>query len=445
MEHSDTSRRLSRRQLLKQSAVGATAVAALGVQNASAGPAHTSALRASSKFQDRVEILHWSHPLTDDDTTVFNPLIQKFQEAGNNVDVKVELIPWQDRIELKMSAAAAGTSPDTSYLNVDEFTTYVEEGALVELEGYLTEESIADFLPGPRDAMTWNDHVYEIPVLHAFRLSYYNTDVWEKSGLDPAQTPKTWEEVETSLAAIKAAKDAGTHDAWPTSMEGSGTGATPVLRNFNPWFYQAGGELVTAENTSGYDSPAGIEAAVFATHLFQTYCSEADRASTGEDYRDRFGQGRFTYVNNEELGLMKLMSTDYPDLKYGIANTPGNVKQWTHGGVGNFGMWIASEDRDATWAWINYLTNEGNLDYNNGFGYIPPRTSVRDVYALGVDPMYKRALEEQQYAGVDKHPRLWDMWNIISPELSAAFAGSKTPEEAMKKAAELINKDVLSS
>src|SRR5215203_4082961 len=200
-ENPGTSSRLSRRQLLKQSAVGATAVAALGIQNASAAPASTSALRLTPRHQDRVEILHWSHPLTDDDTTVFNPMIQKFQEAGNNVDVKIELVPWDGRIERKMSAAAAGTSPDTSYLNVDEFTTYAVEGALVELEGFIPQESVDDFLPGPKDAMTWDEHIYEIPVLHAFRLSYINTDIWTQSGLDPEATPKTWEEIDTALAA----------------------------------------------------------------------------------------------------------------------------------------------------------------------------------------------------------------------------------------------------
>lgn len=443
MNESKTSR-LSRRQLLKRSAAGATAVAALGIHQSSTA-AHSSALLAAPAVQDRVEILHWSHPLTADDTTVFNPMIQKFQDAGNNVDVKIEIVPWDGRIERKMSAAAAGTSPDTSYLNVDEFTTYAIEGALVELEGYIPQESVDDFLPGPKDAMTWDDHIYEIPVLHAFRLSYINTDVWEKSGLDPAATPKTWDEVETALAAVKTAKEAGTHSAWPTSMEGSGSGPTPVLRNFNPWFYQAGGSLVTEDGKSGYDSEAGIEAATFATHLFQTYCSEADRASKGDDFRERFGQGQFAFVNNEELGLMKLLSTDFPDLPYAIANTPGKVRQWTHGGVGNFGMWTPSKERDATWAWIDFLTKDGNLDYNNGFGYIPPRTSVRDVYVQTADENYKRALQEQEYAGVEKHPRLWDMWDIISPELEAAFAGSKSPDDAMKTAAERINSELLSS
>jgi len=136
MKEPETNRRLSRRQLLKQSAAGATAVAALGIHQSSTA-ANSSALLAAPALQDRVEILHWSHPLTADDTTVFNPLIQKFQDAGNNVDVKIEIVPWDGRIERKMSAAAAGTSPDTSYLNVDEFTTYAVEGALVELEGYI--------------------------------------------------------------------------------------------------------------------------------------------------------------------------------------------------------------------------------------------------------------------------------------------------------------------
>ncbi len=394
---------------------------------------------------DKVEILHWSHPLTDDDTKVFDPLIQRFQEAGNNIDVKVELIPWDGRVERKMSAVAAGTSPDTSYTNVDEFTTYAVEGALVELDDYIPEADRADFLPGPRDAMEWDGHIYEIPILHAFRVSYYNQDVWEKSGLDPESTPSTWAELDDALTKIKAAKDAGTHNAWPTSMEGSGSGPTPVLRNFNPWFYQAGGSLIAEDGKSGYDSEAGIKAITWATHIFQTYCSEADRASKGDDLRDRFGQGLFAYDNNNELGNINILGADFPDLKFGIANTPGDVKQWTHGGVGCFAMWSPSTKRDATWKWIDFLTRDGNLEYNQKFGYVPPRTSVRDEFSKSMTPIYGVALEQQQYAGVEKHPRLWDMWDVISPELEAAFAGSKSPEDAIHDAAERINSDILSS
>lgn len=442
---SETSR-LSRRRLLQQATaatVAASAVTALAVKPAPAAPADTASLLAGNPRQDRIQILHWSHPLSPDDNEIFNPLIQRFQDDGNNIDVTIELVPWDGRIERKMSAAAAGTSPDTSYLNVDEFTTYAEEGALVELEGYLDEATIEDFLPGPQDAMSWQDHIYEIPVLHAFRVSYYNKDIFEASGLDPEVTPKTWEEIDTTLTAILEAKNAGAHEAWPTAMEGSGSGPTPTLHCFNPWFYQSGGSLINEDGTSGYDSEAGIEAATWATHLFQTYCSESDRASKGDDRRERFGQGRYAWENNDELSLIRLIETDFAGLDFGIANTPTNLETWTHGGVGNYGMWMPSQQRDATWAWISFLTGDGNLEFNQKFGFVPPRTSIREAYTAEIEPLYARALEEQQYAGVEKHPRLWDMWDIISPELQAAFAGSKTPEDAMRTAAERINSDLL--
>jgi multiple sugar transport system substrate-binding protein len=445
MSQNDASPKLSRRTLIKQSAAAATAIAALNVTTAHAAPNQASSLLAAPKMQDRETILHWSHPLSDDDNVVFDPIIKRFQDAGNNIDVKVELIPWDGRIERKMSAAAAGTSPDASYLNVDEFTTYAVEGALVPLDEYVTPESLADFLPGPRDAMTWEDKIYEIPVLHAFRVAFYNTAVWKTSGLDVKVTPEAWDDLDADLATILKAKDAGSHKAWPTAMEGSGSGPTPVLRNFNPWFYQAGGQLIADDGSCGYDSAAGIEAATYATHQFQSYCSPADRASKGEDLNERFGQGQIAYLNNQEMSVINIMAKDFPELQYGVASTTEKVKKWTHGGVGNFGMWTPSKKRDATWSWIDFLTSAGNLEYTKGFGFAPPRTSVRKEYIVDLDSLHTSALAQQEYAGVEKHPRLWDMWDIVSPELQAAFAGLKTPEEAVKTAADRINKDILKS
>jgi multiple sugar transport system substrate-binding protein len=445
MNSQNVSRPLSRRQLIQNALAGAAGTAALaaGARHASAGPDQSTSLLPSASLQgDRVSILHWSHPLTDDDMTVFGPLIERFQEAGNNIDVQVELIPWDSRIEQKMSAAVAGTSPDTSYLNVDEFTTYVEEGALVALDEYTDEEFVSDFLPGPRDAMEWDGGIYEIPVLHAFRVAYYNKDIWEQSGLDPEVTPVTWDEMESAFQAILDAKNAGEHDAWPVTLAGSGSSSS-ALREFNPWFYQTGGSLVTPDGQSGYGTDAGIEAMEFGTRLFQTYASEADRASTGDDVRERFGQGQVAYLHNDELRGIQFWQESFPDLNFGLAEIQENTQRWTHGGVGCFGMWTPSEERDATWAWISFLTGDGNLEYNQGFGYVPPRQSIRDEFEPSAGPLLQEALGFQQYAGVEKHPRLWDMWDVITPEMQAAFAGLKSPEEAINDAAERINSNIL--
>lgn len=370
---------------------------------------------------------------------VFNPLIKKFQEAGNNIDVTIELIPWNGRIERKMSAVAAGTSPDTSYLNVDEFTTYVEENALAELDPYIQAADRDDLLPGPRNALDWKGKIYEFPVLHAFRVAYYNRDVWEKSGLDPEKVPTTWKELDEALKKVKAAKDAGKHNAWPIALEGLGNG----LRNFNPWFYQSGGKLVTDDGKSGYDSEAGVEAIKWAVYLFENFTGPADKASKGQDLNDRFGQGQIAYIHSQELSLIKRMGQDFGDLKFGVANVQENTRRWTHGGVGCFGIWAPSKKRDETWKWIDFLTRAGNLEYNQGFGFVPPRESVLNEYLKSAQPIFKRAIEEAKYADVEKHPRLWDMWAILDPGVQAAYAKTQSPEEAIKAVAAKINKDVL--
>src|SRR4051812_37393322 len=94
MSQEETNHTVSRRKLLQQAVAGAAGItaASIGLEAASAAPLQTSSLLRKSLQDDKVEILHWSHPLTDDDTKVFDPLIQRFQEAGNNIDVKVELI-----------------------------------------------------------------------------------------------------------------------------------------------------------------------------------------------------------------------------------------------------------------------------------------------------------------------------------------------------------------
>jgi ABC-type glycerol-3-phosphate transport system substrate-binding protein len=387
----------------------------------------------------RVSLLHWSHPLSKDDTLVFNPLIKQFQDAGNTIDITIELIPWNGRIERKMSAVAAGTSPDTSYLNVDEFTTYVEENALVPLDPYITAADKGDLLPGPRNALDWKGKVYEFPVLFAFRVAYYNKDAWEKSGLDPEKTPVKWTELDEALKKLKAAKEAGKHDAWPIALEGLGTG----LRNFNPWFYQAGGSLVTQDGKSGYDSPAGIEAIKWAVYLFDNFTSPADKAAKGAELNDRFGQGQVAYIHSQELSLIKRMEQDFPTLKFGVANVQENQRRWTHGGVGCYGIWAPSKKRDETWKWIDFLTRAGNLEFNQNFGFVPPRQSVQAEYLKGAPPLFRRALDEAKYADVEKHPRLWDMWAILDPGVQAAYAHTQSPEEAIKSVAAKVNKDAL--
>ena len=93
--------------------------------------------------------------------------------------------------------------------------------------------------------------------------------------------------------------------------------------------------------------------------------------------------------------------------------------------------------------WIDFLTNEANLEFNNVFGFVPPRQSVLAQYAAEADELRQAALAEAEWGGVEKHPRIWDMWDVMNAECQAALAHEKTPEQAVADAAERLNAEYL--
>jgi multiple sugar transport system substrate-binding protein len=428
-------------------APAAPATAAGGAQSAGAKPAAEASKPAEKPAAApakagaaKVSLLHWDPPLAKDSMVVFDPLIKRYREKGNNTDVAVEIVPWNGRIERKMSAYAAGTSPDVSYLNVDEFTTYADQNALVELDKYVTQADRDDMYTACRNAMEWKGKLYEMPVLYPVAHPWINVDVWEKSGLDPSKPPATWSELDEALKKLKAGKEGGKHSAWPLAIAGLGT--SPSL--FNHWFYQAGGSLLTQDGKSGYDSPAGIEAMKWITYLFDNFTGPSDKASTGADFQDRFFQGQLAVLSWGDARVAQRWQREAPQMKIDVPPVLTNKRQWAHGSVGAYGIWGPSKQKDEAWRWVDFLTRDGNLEYNQGFGFIPPRISVQAEYLKTAHPIVKKSIDLTfKAADIEKHPRLWDMWAILDPGVQGALTKKQPPEEAARSIAAKVNKDVL--
>lgn len=423
----------------------ATTSTSNNASKAAAAPTATAAQAANASSSEKVTLTHWAHPLSKNDMTVFDPIIKQFQQKYPNTNVKIDLVPWTNRIQKVMSAVAANSAPDTSYVNVDEFTTYVAQGALAPLDPYIKASNVNldDFVQGPRDAMGWNGKMYELPILYAFRVAYYNTEVWQQAGIDPSKSPTTWDEYSKMMGQLKDAKASGKIQSWPTWMA---VLASNPVGNFNPWFYQAGGHFLTKDGKSGYDSEAGVTALTFMVKIFKNWCNPSDAADKGDDLVSLFGQQQYAYQNNYELSLIKQVHHDFPKTKFGVANTMKDKVRWTHGGVGAQCIFAESKYKQQTWDWINFLTSgQANLEYNLGFGYVPPRASLIAEFKKKVtDKTYLRALEEAKYGGIEKAPGLWDAWAIVAPMIQAALLGKMEPQVALKQASDKINSQVLS-
>ena len=132
--------------------------------------------------------LHAKHPEVE---VIENPVA-----GGGGVSHRVVL----------QSRLAAGLPPDTfQALGGAELKSYVDGEAFEPLDDLWKELDYQKVIPGPlANTVIFDGHPYGVPLnMHIQNILYYNKELFTELGLEP---PKTFEELMTVSAAIKAAK-----------------------------------------------------------------------------------------------------------------------------------------------------------------------------------------------------------------------------------------------
>ncbi|MFC4533173.1 ABC transporter substrate-binding protein [Sphaerisporangium dianthi] len=123
--------------------------------------------------------------------------------AKKHPDITVEFVaqPFDQYYTLLGGAIQSGKGPDVMLFNGGgQIRDRVS--ALLPLDEYVTEDK--QRLAG-WDAFAKDGKTYAAPVTLQGHPIYYNKGLYEKAGLDPAQPPKTWDELMSACAAIKKA------------------------------------------------------------------------------------------------------------------------------------------------------------------------------------------------------------------------------------------------
>lgn len=123
-------------------------------------------------------------------------LLEEFKEESG-ITVNVETVSWDD-IRNKVSIAAGGKTAPADVFEVDWAWVgeFASAGWMEPLT--LSEEDKADFKA--IDTFTYDGNIVALPYANDFRVGYYNTEVYEKAGLEE---PNTWQEVYDNSKKIK--------------------------------------------------------------------------------------------------------------------------------------------------------------------------------------------------------------------------------------------------
>lgn len=371
-------------------------------------------------------------------SAVIESLRGQFQELHPNITVDFEDVPAEEFTDRLTTRIAGGNPPDVAYLDQSAVVDFASRNALLEL-GPFADQSAAvvvdDYVPAFLEAALWEERLYGLPYDGESTGLFYRTDLFEAAGI--AGPPTTWEEFEAAAQALTNT-DARTY--------GFITFATEAAYYWYPWLWQNGGEILSADGTEiQFNSDAGKEAAEFYVRLAD-YSPTDYLNSNSYDGRIAFAEGQVAmYVAG--AWFAGVMQSEFPDITglWSAAALPERVRCATTVAGDTLVIPAASQNHDASWKWIEFLSAPENLllwtqgTAENPSTLLPTRTSLLENPVLFENNPILQGFAEQMACGITNaapNPRYGEVETILNDALGRAIYGETDAATALEEAAQ---------
>jgi multiple sugar transport system substrate-binding protein len=347
------------------------ATAAPTIAPAATSAAPTAAPSANLGVDDGTTVTMWTRSVTAVQTQA---LVDAYNASHKN-KVQLTVVPFADYLQ-KVGAAAGGNQlPDLLGGNVIDAPNYASRGLWQDLTSRIASLPFAASLaPSHIQAATYNGKVYAVPHVMDVSALYYNTVLFQKAGLDPANPPKTLADLKAAADKIKAlGADYG-------GMYFPGNCAGCMVFTVFPSVWGAGGKVLNTDGTvSTSDSSESVAVLDFYNKLFTSGSMMASsKNENGTTQNNAFATGKvgFALLGSKALGTIK----ETADLKMGVAPIPssnGGVSTFVGGDV--MGVSSSSTHADAAWNFLAWsMTDQVQLDIFAKALFIPVRTDLAE-------------------------------------------------------------------
>jgi ABC-type glycerol-3-phosphate transport system substrate-binding protein len=296
-------------------------------------------------------------------------LLDEFMAENPNITVQLEAFPFLEYHQKISTAFAGGDAPDIFWMDV-RTASLAQQGVLLALDDYLTEENRADYLPSTWIEPTYEGATYGVPMHQLTEALYVNTELAEAAGIELPQSLDdawTWEEFEEVASALTQ-RDGDTTEVW-------GFGVQRQLQDWSvlPVIVQNGGQalsedLMTADGV--LNSDAAVEAMAWYGGLFTD-----SMVMSPEAIPDGFQTGRIA-IFQAPSSFRPVLDRDYPDLAYTVVPLFRQEECAVMTGGWNVSMSAFTEHPDEAWAVLDWVTNERHAEWVENSGYLPARYSV---------------------------------------------------------------------
>jgi sn-glycerol 3-phosphate transport system substrate-binding protein len=239
----------------------------------------------------KTEIQLW-HAMTGQLGDATNELVKQFNESQSEYEVKpLRKGTYPETLTAAIAAYRQRQAPNIVQVFEVGTQTMMLSGAVHPVYQLFKEQEIAmdwkDFIAPVVGYYSKDGNLYSMPFNSSTPIFYYNKDVFQKAGLDPARPPQTWKQVEEYAKKIIAsgAAKCGFSTGWPSWT---------MVENMHAWHDQP---FATKRNGfDGLDVQLLINKDFGVKHVSQLAAWQKDNVYS---YGGRTGTADPKFVNGE--------------------------------------------------------------------------------------------------------------------------------------------------
>lgn len=362
-----------------------------------------------------------------------NEMISSFQAANKGITVTADFVSYEALHDKIVAAAPAGTY-DVVLIDVIWPAEFGSKDIVADVTDRWPDSWQQEMLGGAVATPQHDGSFYGVPWILDTKYLFANTAHLKQADVDPTSL-ETWDGVLQAARALKSAQVVEHPLVWSWQQ------AEALICDYAQLLGAFGGSFLDDSGQPAFNQGGGVEALEFMRQtIVDGLSNPASTQSLEEDVRRVFSSGQASLALNWTY-------------MYGLANDPaesqiaGDVEvfrtpagpQGQPGVNGSMALALASgsENQDAGWTFIEYLTSK----------------SVQEKYALSSLPVWESSYDapqvvetnpavvpvaKQQLGDLILRPQV-ESYNAVSQalqaELQSALLGDKDPQQALDDAA----------
>ncbi len=402
-----------------------------------AGPAHAAVT---------LRLLDWQ--LGEEPTgTTIKEIVKEFESKNPGVTVELEPVPFPQHVPKFVTQTKANQAPDVVRIVDGAVTNIMAIGAAHKMDALIDKygggkDLKEQLVPSLLQFATYNNEWYGMPHWAVPMMQFYNTELFQKAGLDPNKPPQTFAEFASATQKLTVKDASGKPVQWGYMFRGEKT-VTATSRLVS-WWLRNGARILSPDNKRAVlNSPEGKEAFRFIVEL------HTKLGVIPPGVPEASGGQLVTTFATEKVAIIQVPYVQV-DLvegvkagmrpKVAVARMPGKVDTTT---VLSGVYFVSSQTKHPKEAWELFKalnTREAQLKMFTTANFIPSRRdalSAPEVVNSKYGPVQADALRKVTLLpAIPEWPQISD---ILIETFHAALAGREDPGALLDKAADRIN------